>query len=487
MSKLKYLIRQSFTNPAILYVISRYATYIIQFINSLFIAIYLGPYYLGIWGFINLVLGYISQVNFGIPYSINVIVSVNKEKEDYVLRIIGNGLSMVVGLTLILIIFFIVSSLGSSFFGEKYEFNSFVIPVGLIAILTHFNNLFSNIFRIYKKILAIALNQSLYPILTILIIPFFKGSELLWGMIITYCITVIISFILFIITTPIKLKLYLDFKLIKYIQKRGWHLFVYNASFYLILLSTKAIISWNYRVEEFGFFTFSYSLANAILLLLNSISYLIFPKLLNRFANSDNDQVNTILGGLRSAYISLAHLLIHFVIMLFPLFILLFQDYYSASKVFKLTALTVVIMSNSFGYSGLLMARGKEKVLSFSALCALILNIILVEFFVYILKVEYSKVILGTLITYFIYIIFLGFLGRRELLLRTTISEIINDIFPIRMLVPFFLSLILILFSAENVYFIIPFIVYILMNLKDISKLKHVGLKVVNNPNFINI
>lgn len=46
MNLITTLIRKSLSNPAILYIISRYGTYIIQFINSLFIAIYLGPYYL---------------------------------------------------------------------------------------------------------------------------------------------------------------------------------------------------------------------------------------------------------------------------------------------------------------------------------------------------------------------------------------------------------------------------------------------------------
>ena len=87
MKKVIKISKKIFSNKAILYVISRYATYIIQFINSLFIAIYLGPFYLGIWGFINLVIGYISQLNFGISNSVNVIISVNKQNDAYVQKI----------------------------------------------------------------------------------------------------------------------------------------------------------------------------------------------------------------------------------------------------------------------------------------------------------------------------------------------------------------------------------------------------------------
>lgn len=487
MSRISSLVKKVFKNPAILYVISRYATYFIQFINSLFIAVYLGPYYLGIWGFINLVLGYLGQINFGIPHSVNVIVSVNKDKEDYVQKVIGNGLSMILGLSIVIAVFFGIGYSGGFTIGERYEFNNYLIPVTIIAITTNLNTLLSNIFRIYGKIFAIALNQSLFPVLTLMILPFFRGSNLLWAMVIANLLAVIISFVLFIVQTPVKLKLLFNFSLIKYIQKRGWHLFVYNTSFYLILLSTKSFISGNYEVEEFGYFTFAYSLANAILLLLNAISYLIFPKILNRFANATNDHIQEILSGVRVAYISLTHLLIHFVIMMFPLFLLFFPDYQGASNVFKTTALTVVLYTNSFGYSALLMARGKEKLLSKISFSALILNLVLVSIFVYIFKANFSFVIFGTLITYLIYVFTLGYFGRRELSNALSFKHILNDIFPWRMLLPFSISVLLILLSSPEMYFILPFIAFVLLNKNDLKEMKGIGLKVIDNSKILDI
>ena len=290
MKKVIKISKKIFSNKAILYVISRYATYIIQFINSLFIAIYLGPFYLGIWGFINLVIGYISQLNFGISNSVNVIISVNKQNDAYVQKIIGNGISMIIGLSFFIMLFFLVSRVMNLNIGEKYHFNSFIVPVCIIAILTHLNGYFSTIFRVYGKIFAIALNQSLFPVMTLLIIPFFRGENLLWAMVLVNCASFIASFILFFIQRPFSIKPLFEWETVKYIQKRGWHLFVYNASFYLILLTTRSFISGNYSVNEFGYFTFSYSLANAVLLLLSSISFLIFPKMLNRFALLDNER-----------------------------------------------------------------------------------------------------------------------------------------------------------------------------------------------------
>ena len=122
-------LKKGITNPAIIYLVSRYGTYIIQFINSLFIAVYLGPYYLGIWGFINLVIGYIGQLNLGISHSVNVIVSINKQDEEYVRKIIGNGISMVLCLSIVIVMFFMLNKIGLIQIGSKYNFSNFIFPV----------------------------------------------------------------------------------------------------------------------------------------------------------------------------------------------------------------------------------------------------------------------------------------------------------------------------------------------------------------------
>ncbi|MFZ6037401.1 MAG: oligosaccharide flippase family protein [Bacteroidota bacterium] len=487
MKRLINISKKIFSNKAILYVISRYATYIIQFINSLFIAIYLGPFYLGIWGFISLVIGYISQLNFGISNSVNVIISVNKQDNTYVQKIVGNGLSMIMGLSFLVMLFFVMSNAANLHIGDKYHFNDYIVPICIIAVLTHLNGYFATILRVYGKIFAIAINQSLYPVLVLFIIPFFRGENLLWAMVTINCVSFLANSILFYIQRPFSFKPLFEWDTVKYIQRRGWHLFVYNASFYLILLTTRSFISGNYSVEEFGYFTFSYSLANAVLLLLDSISFLIFPKMLNRFALSDNEHSLEILKTVRSAYISLSHLLIHLVIMVFPLFIYFFPDYQQASSVFKITALTVVLYTNSFGYQGLLMARGYEKNIGIIAFCALILNIMLSAILVSVVKVTFEYVIVATLTTYLIYVVTLGVYGRKVLRLANNFTDITKDIYLWRMMIPFLISFLMIIFTVPDIYFIIPFLLYLFLNFEDILNTKDVILKVIENPNFIDI
>lgn len=474
-------------SPAILYIVSRYGTYIIQFINSLFIAIYLGPYYLGIWGFINLTIGYVAQLNFGIPHSVNAIVSINKQNEEYTQKVIANGITMLLLLSIFIVIFFGINLLGGFQIGEKYRFSEFIVPVISISILTHLNVYLSTIFRVYGQVFSIVLYQSLNPILLLLVIPFFRDENLLWAMLLVNCLSLGISLIYFLVKKPVKLTLEFDWSTIKFIQIKGWHLFVYNASFYLILLTTKSFISSNYTVEEFGYFTFSYSLANVVLLLLGSISFLIFPKMLNRFASSTNEEVQEILGSIRVAYISLSHMLIHAVIAGFPLFIYFFPQYQSATDVFRITALTVVLYVNSFGYQALLIARNKERIIGFVAFMALLLNILLCFGLIHFIKVPYSMAIIATMITYFIYVFVLSTIGRKTLGIQNGIIVTLKEIFPIRMILPFFISVFFIIFQFPNLYFILPFIVYLQLNLKELMAIKEIAKKIIKNPNFINI
>lgn len=482
-----YIILKVIKNPVVLYVVSRYATYIIQFVNSLFIAVYLGPYYLGIWGFINLVIGYAAQFNFGIPQSVNVLVSVKKQDSEYTQKLANNGLAMILILSVVIVIFFLFTNLLGFDIGDKYHFNTYLVPILIIVTLTHITGFLINISRVFGQIWPIAVNQSLFPILVLFVIPFFRGDQLLWAMVIVQAMSVIISLLILLRTYPIKIGLSGDFPIFKSIQHKGWYLFIYHASFYLILLSTRSFISANYKVEEFGFFTFSFSLANVVLLLLNSISFLIFPKMINRFASLDNSGIHTLLTNFRSLYITVSHLLIHFVIMCYPLLLYYLPKYQETRSVFVMTALTVVLYSNSFGYLGLLMAKGKDKLIASLSFAALLVNIVASYILVFIVNVSYEYVILATLVTYLIYVLASGYFGMKIIGLPTRFAAVLCDIYPIRMMLPFAVSLIFVIADLSEFYFIIPFAFFLALNVQEFGNIKSGILNIIKNPKTINI
>lgn len=453
----------------------------------MFIASFLGPYYLGIWGFINLVLSYSAQLNLGISHSVNVLLSVNKQNEKYVKQIIGNGLSMVLGLSVVVALFYLFTYFGGITIGEKFNFYNYLLPVVVIAIITHFNGLLSNIFRVYGKVFAIAINQSLYPIMILVVFPFFRGENLLWAMVLTNLASVLIALAIFIIQSPVRLNLRFNFNLIKHIQQKGWYLFIYNTAFYFILLSTNTFVSRFYSVEQYGLYTFSFTLANTVLLLLNSISYLIFPKMINRLSRAENEQIRNLLVKTRAGYTSLSHLLIHTLIVLVPLLLVLFPQYEGIDNVFKMIALTLAVYTNLFGYQSLLIARNKEKFIANISLISLILNIVLTYVLITIMKAPLYLVISGTMIVYFIYVLTMGVAGRKEIGLTNNILQTLKDTFPIRIMIPYIVSLFLIQMNVGNVFFIIPLVLYLLLNINDLKETFYIIVTIVRNPNIINI
>lgn len=487
MSKFTTTIKTALKNKVLLFVFSRYGTYFIHFINSLFIAVYLGPYYLGIWGFILLITQYINHLSFGISDSVTAIISVKKDKEFYAQKIIGTSLTMLICLSLILVSFFVLNEIFNLNLGIKYNFSSYTPIVVLIGILGYFNTLFNHIYRVYGRLFEIAFNQTVFPILILIAIIFFKKDELLWALVGANFLAFLMSFIVYIIKTPVQLKPIFIFRLFKIIQVKGWYLFIYNTSFYFIVISIRSFVSGFYSVEEFGYFTFAFSLANVILLLLQAFAYLILPKLLNRFASASNDQNIELLEKLRNAYVTTSHFLVHIAILFFPIFLLLFPQYNSASEAFKLIGLSVVLYTNSFGYSSLLIAKGYEKKLGLFSFSALIINIIIALVLIKIFNVPFSLVILATMISYFLYVFMLGYKGRRMLKLNTSIVAVIKDLYPTRLLAPYLLSLSFILFSVSDYYFIVSLILFLILNFKVLLKLKDIVRTIILKPNFINI
>lgn len=475
-------------NKVIWYTFTRYLTYVIKFISSLLIAKYLGPYYLGVWGFVNLILLYLSRFNFGISNSVNAIISVHKHNNKYVGEVIGVGASLLLLLSLIIFLFFMGIHLLGIDIGAKYSFMKYVPYVILIAILSHFNLFFSNVFRVYGKIAIIAFNQSIQPISVLLVAFFYRGEELLFALIITFLITVLLSFSLYVIYSPVSFKPRFYCDLAKKIQKKALFLFIYNASFYLIIITTKSFISNYYSVTEFGIFTFAFTLASAVLLLFEAISFLIFPKLLNRFSSNDNVKAVSLLNILRDSYITISHFSMHLIIFLFPFLLKLFPEYESANKVFVFIGLTVVTYTNSFGYQGLIIAKEKERALSLIAFLALVLNIVLNFVLTNIISVSFDYVILATMLTYFIYVFILSIYGRKTINLDNGFFPTLIEVFPIKWMLPYILSLVLtVYFHAYIWVYIIPPILFIMLNKEGLKNTFYLALKIIHNPQITDI
>lgn len=474
-------------NSIIKYISSRYIIYIIQFINTLLIAKKLDPHNFGVWGFLLLIIIYFSYFNFGIPSSLNILASINKNKTKYVSLNFNTSLILIGVLSCIVIFAFSVNSLLNFNFGEKYNFNENSLFILFIIIIGYFNSIFLNIFRIYNKLTEITFNQSITPISVLIIVLFYNGSSLIYYLLIGMIISNSLSLILFIKNCPLKIKWVYSKKLITKLQKSGIYFFIYNTSFYLILISTRSIISYYYKVEEFGFFNFAYSISNVIYLLLNSFIFLVFPKIINKLSTLDDNESYKLIYFIRSKYVLITNVISHFAIMCFPIFILTFPKYESAIYTFNLITLTQLVYANCFGSPVLLMARKKEKKIALSAFMILIINIVMTFIVVKIFKVNYSQVIIASTMTYLIYIININRLSLIEINKYKGIINLLTSTFSINLIIPFIISFTFSILEIHTAFFSIPFIIYLLLNYKLIIETINSIKKILKKPELINI
>lgn len=481
------MIKSIINNPSFSYIISRYVTYGVQFLNSILIAVSLGPLYLGIWGFLNLVIQYLSQMNFGISHSVNTIASIHKNKERYLSKVIGNALVSTSLMCLFLGIIFLFNIKFRLNFGEKYNFSVYIAPIFVIIVLTYFNSLLSNVLRIYNKITELAIGQSILPFATSCSLLIFDNENLLSALVWANLLATFLTFSLYIFRFPIKVKINFNWKLLKIIQIKGWHLFIYNTSFYLVIISTRWFVSYYYDVIEFGYFTFSFSLATVLSLLLDSFTFLIWPKLLNRLAKLNDNESNKLISNVGKLYMTATHGILHLGICIFPYFLLLFPRYSQIGTSFSLIALTVVLFTNSFGYQGLLIARGMEKLIGRISLFMLLLNILLCYIFINFFGVSYEFVILATLICYFVYNIYFTLIGRKALSLAFNLKDIINDFFPTSILIPYIISFVLVIIKADFYYYLLPVMTFLIFNYRYLTEIKTKLKDIVVNSDFFKI
>ncbi|MFA7116520.1 MAG: oligosaccharide flippase family protein [Bacteroidales bacterium] len=484
---MKFLIffKKLFSNKVFIYMGTRYLVYFLTFLSSMIIAARMGPYYLGIWGFITLLLHYFKLINLGIGNSITVLLVQNKEqneRDDY-----EKSAMVIIGIISLIAVFigFYYYFFGISVFG-KYHLDKLFYFICIIAVFQYFNDYFLKVSRVKGKMFEFTFYQTLLQVLVFIGIFFAKGKELINLLIGLYILAHIISLIIFISGGTISFKGKVKRKKMSKIVSKGIHLFIYNLCFYLIILSTKTIVGLYYSIEEFGYFTFAYTLANAAMLLLSAFSALIMPKLIDKFDSLDKNIIEGTMNTIRINYMYLSHGIIYFAMIFFPLFIIILPQYSGTLKVINLSSLAVVLYSNSYGFISFLMARNKEKVIARNSLICLIVNIIIALLLVKGFQVDYSYVILATLITYLLYAYLTISSGRKELKTSIKFRIIIKEVFPQGILIPFLVAIIVTIINLKYIMFI-PFLVYLLLNKKEIKEIFHSFILILNNPKVIDI
>lgn len=450
------------------------------------IAAKLDPYYMGIWGFVLLLIRYFSLIDFGIPSSLTVLLVQNKKlslkANDYettsiVLMLILSGLIGLVALY--------YSIFGISLF-DRYIIGNLFYMVCVIAILQNFTNLFFKIYRVKGKIWEMIFSQSIIQVLLFSCVFFARDKQLVTILTYSYFVGNLLSVLLYITRKQVCFSGKVSFNNAKDVLGKGSFLFVYTLCFYLIIVSTKTIVSSSYSVEEFGFFTFSFTLARAAELLLTSFAVLITPKLLDKFNSNDVAVVETNIKNVRRSYVCLSHGLIYVAMTIFPILLIFLPKYSETLRLINLMSLSVVLYSNSFGYTSFLMSNNKEKIIARNSFFALLINILLAIILVYVIKVSFEYVIIATFFSYLFYAFEVVYSGKKLLGVNYSFYSLCKDVFPIRILIPFIAGIIVTIINNQYLV-IVPLVVFIILNIRDLSDIFKTFKRILLKPSIIDV
>jgi O-antigen/teichoic acid export membrane protein len=380
--------RQISKSPIFHYIITKYLSYGLQFINAFLIARYLGLFYFGIYGFTNLVLQYLSYTNLGVQYSFNVLVSTEKNISLEKTRVyLSNSIlvSIIIGIC-ILILVILAFYLGLLDQLDKYMFKEYYIVIIVTAVFQYLNNIYINLFRIFNKLQLINLSGILPSVMMIICLFFFREKELFWALLYAFMLSQIILVVLFVIRAEVKFQFRLDRSVSDSLIRRGIFLLAYNLSFYLIILTARTLVSYFYSVKEFGLFNFANSLSVAIMMLIGSFGFLVFPKMLNRFSILEGTELISFLEKSRRIYLFGTFFIVFISIAFLPLIFEFLPEYKGARTTIIILLLSQIILENNFGYPTLLIQKGKEMTLTLFGYIAVLVVLLTGLFFTVIMK-----------------------------------------------------------------------------------------------------
>ena len=481
------VLKSALKNKIFWYLASRYGVMGLQFLTTIFIAVKLGAYYFGIWSFIILLTTIGSQFNWGIGSAVTVLCVQHKEDEQKCLNYIFNSLCLV----LFTAVLPVAVTAYDRFFGiplfEKYHLNNLIYAVCLLVILQYFANLFINIFRFRNKLIEVMIQQTLWPALMFCLIFSAAEKTLLFLLVSGYVSASLLALAIFVYRSGKEcFKGHFSAITCRELFGKGFFLFLYNAGFLLIILSTKTMISSCYPVEEFGYFSFAFALANGVNLLLESLLFLAMPKMIDLLKGDDKPAIQEAILMMRKNYLTPLYLLFYMVVAGSIVFFYLLPQYSRSYLPFLLIMFTLVSYSTCFGYNMYLIAQNREKLLALLVGGGLLLNILAVYFIIAVLKLSFEFAILGTLITYIIYSFAVNLCAQHLLGDRKPASFFRVNL-PVLQTLLWCATLILVLLRQHPLWLLLPLAAYICCNL---SSLKEVGknvLKLIKNDKVLHV
>ena len=478
------MLRKLFKNKIVLYMSTRYITYILTFIVNMLLASKLGPANYGIWSFLMLVFWYFNIFDFGVPSAIQIMLVQNKTNVIRMSDIEKTGNVLISLLALVCFIVAIYYCVGGIKKAHDLNLGWMFYVICVCGLFNYFCILYDKIYRVKNRLFELAFKQT-SVVFFLAVAVFCLNNRLLEGLVISYLAWCLSSFFVFYFRGGLDFSGRYDKVISKEVLKKGFFLFVFHSGFSFIIIITKTIVSAYYSLEEFGLFSFAYYLGHVVYSCLLAFSTIVITKLLDRFHSPDKNIVISTIYIVRENYVKLFHGIIYLSMVSFPIILYFMPKYSSTLPCMLLCSLMMLCYTNSFGYSTYLMAVNKEKKLAFISVSSLMINLVLGLLIVHI-HAKYDYIVFGTMIAYLNFAVMCTYYGRKELNLPTSLYDVFTDCFPLSLLIPFSVAFLIALINIQWVL-IIPFFIFVIINVKSIKSIFFTTKKLLNNPKLIDI
>lgn len=477
----KNLFKSNFTR----FVLIKYITFLVQFINSIFIAKFLGPFIFGIYSFLTLVIQYFSYSGLGINYALNTLLALKKNREELSEKIWQNSLGIILLISIcVLVIGFTLHHFEVSSF-SKYSYRQYNWWIIVLTILNNFNLIFVNLFRVYGKLNEISFNEGIGPILILITLVYFNDNVEVIDII--YCLVLknLFSLIIFIFRSPIPNHVRFNIRISKILVISGIKLLIYNLSYIFIMLSAKTLVSMHYTIEDLANYSFANTLSVNLLMIAGVFSFLFYPKMINKFGTEKNSE-NIIyhINKFNSFYLEGINALTFISVLSLPLINTFLGDYTKVSTLFIIIIIAQLLINSSLGYSTYLIASKKEIKLIQTGIFSIL---IIVSFgtIVSILNLKLEILTLGVLIAALFYLYHIVYTSAKLLNSKKSAFQLIYKSFGWNKIIPLIILISSTLFDHLIFLSFIPTFVYFLLNTKKLVLVIKNSIPIIFNNNLL--
>lgn len=342
------------------FVLLRYFNFFLQALRGFALAYYLGPFLFGVFGYIMLYQQYLSYTNIGIQYSVNAelaLITNSESQEVKKKRIIDSAFSLtsIISVFLLFIAFLIYFNKIELFpFEGSYKYSFILIS---LTILTHFQQIFVNILRIEKKIKEIILSDIIISLSILSIILFFDGVNLVNAVFYVWAIVLACVVLYFKFLYSRNINFTTDE--VKLLLKVGLPLLIYNFSYYLMGLILRTLVGLFYPTIIMGYFSFANNITTAVMLGLDTITWVIFPSVIAKLAagSFNNLELRDYLISFTNKLVVIVFTVIFASLLVLPLLFLILPQYKMVEYSLSILLINQIIFNSAFAMISLCIAR----------------------------------------------------------------------------------------------------------------------------------